>query len=551
MKHPYLLQLLSLGLLVGVAHAATPASRPNILLILADDMGYSDTGCYGGEIATPNIDALAKNGVRFTQFYNTARCWPTRAAVMTGYYAQEVRRDGFGPRGGGGGGARGTRPAWAPLLSAMLQPHGYRSYHSGKWHIDGKPLQNGFAHSYDLEDHNHNFSPKNHFEDDKPLPPVQLGTGYYTATAFANHAIKCLKEHAEKFSAQPFFEYLCFTVPHFPLQAPAEDIARYREKYLRGWDAMREERFQRMQKLGIGGNTLSAVERDVGPPYPFPEDIAKLGPNEVNRPVAWSSLTPAQREFQATKMAIHAAMVDRMDREIGRVIEQVRQMGALDNTIILFLSDNGASAEMMVRGDGHNPDAAPGSAETFLCLGPGWSTFANTPFRRHKTWVHEGGISTPLVVQWPKGIAAHGELRHTPGHLVDLVPTLMELATGKPFSASRGADAPRYPGKSLVPLFAKDGATKSESIWFLHEGNRALRVGDWKIVAAGVNAPWELYDLAKDRAESRNLAQDNPEKLRELVDRWTRETADYQKWAEKDAPPQPPVKAGKKKGGKA
>jgi arylsulfatase A-like enzyme len=532
--------------LVTVLHAATPPSRPNVLIILADDMGYSDIGCYGSEIATPNIDALAKNGLRFTQFYNTARCWPTRASIMTGYYAQQVRRDGFGPRGGGGG-ARGARPTWAPLLSSTLRPLGYRSYHSGKWHIDGQPMQNGFDHSYSLEDHNRNFTPRNHTEDDKPLPPVAAGSGYFTTTAFADHAIKCLKEHAEKYASQPFFEYLCFTVPHFPLQASPEDIARYRDKYLRGWDAMRDERWQRMQKLGIGGSGLSATERDVGPPYPFPEDIQKLGPNEVNRPVAWATLTPAQREFQATKMAIHAAMVDRMDREIGRVVEQIRKMGALDNTIILFLSDNGASAEMMVRGDGHDLTAEPGSAATFLCLGPGWSTFSNTPFRRHKTWVHEGGISTPLVVQWPKGISARGELRHTPGHLVDIVPTVMELVTGKPLAADRGADTPKYPGKSLVPTFNKDVPIARESLWFLHEGNRALRVGDWKIVAAGNDAPWELYDLSKERSETKNLAAEKPEKMRELVQQWERETADYKKWADKDAPAEQAPKAAKKK----
>ena len=530
------------ALLLGVATQA--ADRPpNILIFLADDMGYSDLGCYGSEIATPNLDALAQGGLRFTQFYNTARCWPTRAAILTGYYAQEVRRDSFGGRGGG---TRGIRPAWAPLLSSNLHPLGYRSYHSGKWHIDGRPMQNGFDHSYSLEDHDRHFAPKRHTEDDKELPPVAENSGYFTATAIADHAIKCLKEHAAKYAGQPFFGYVAFTTPHFPLHAPAADIARYRDRYTRGWDVMREERWQRMQKLGIGGSALSAIERDVGPPYAFPEAIEKLGPNEVNRPVPWSSLTPAQREFQSAKMAIHAAMVDRMDRDIGRVLDQVRAMGAFENTIIIFLSDNGASAEMMVRGDGHDPKLPPGSAGTFLSLGPGWSSLANTPFRRHKTWVHEGGVSTPLIVHWPKGISARGELRHTPGHLVDVVPTMMELASGKPFPLDRGNDAPRYPGRSLVPAFAKDTTVARDSIWFLHEGNRALRVGDWKIVAAGVDAPWELYNLAQDRSESRNLAAENPAKLKELTERWGRESAEYQKWAEKDAPPEPPVKAKKK-----
>ena len=313
----------------------------------------------------------------------------------------------------------------------MLKPLGYRSYHSGKWHVDGKPLDNGFDHSYSLNDHDRHFTPRSHTEDDKPLPAVDPKSGYYSTTAIADHAIKCLKEHAEKYPDKPFLEYLAFTAPHFPLQAPPEDIARYRKKYLAGWDAMREDRWQRLKELKIGGTSLSAIERDLGPPYAFPEAIKKLGPNEVNRPVPWKDLNAEQREFQANKMAIHAAMVDRMDREIGRVLAQLRAMGALDNTLVFFLSDNGASAEIMVRGDGHDPHAECGTGATFLSIGPGWSSLANTPFRRHKTWVHEGGISTPLIVHWPKGITARGEMRHAPGHIIDLVPTILEAAGGK------------------------------------------------------------------------------------------------------------------------
>ena len=544
MKHSLLL-LLSLCAVLNVspACAANPA-KPNILLILADDMGYSDAGCYGGDIATPNLDALAANGLRFTQFYNTARCWPSRAAILTGYYAQAVRRDAMP---GVPGGARGTRPAWAKLLPEMLKPLGYRSYLSGKWHVDGKPTENGFDHSYVLEDHNRNFAPRNHFEDDKPLPPVALGSGYYTTTAYADHAIKCLKEHAEKFSDRPFFQYLAFTVPHFPLQAPPEDIAKYKDKYLKGWEAVREERFARQKEAGVVNTTLSAIERDLGPPYAFPGELAKLGPGEVNRPLPWTELTTVQREFQAVKMAIHAAMVDRMDQEIGRVVAQVKAMGATENTLVLFLSDNGASAEIMVRGDGNAPGAVPGSAESFLCLGPGFSSAANTPFRRHKTWVHEGGISTPLIVQWPKGIAARGELRHNPGHLIDLVPTILEIAGGKPFDTLDGKPVPPAPGKSLVPVFAKDGAVTHEYLWWMHEKNRALRMGDWKIVAAGADSPWELYDLRTDRAESNNLATKQPERVKEMAAVWEKHTEEFRALAMKDLPPDAGDKPNAKK----
>ncbi len=253
-----------------------------------------------------------------------------------------------------------------------------------------------------------------HYEDDRRLPPVEPGGTYYSTTAIADHAIKYLAEHGSLNRSDPFFLYLAFIVPHFPLQAPQSDIDRYRNQYSAGWDVVRARRWRRIQELGLVTGRLSDVEREVGPPYDQPLAFKALGPAEVNRPIPWASLTVDQREFQAAKMAIHAAMVDRMDREIGRVVSQLRTMNALENTLILFLSDNGASAEIMIRDDGHDPSAEPGSAATHLCLGPGWSTVANTPFRRHKTWVHEGGIATPLIVAWPKGIADRGQLRHEP-----------------------------------------------------------------------------------------------------------------------------------------
>ena len=507
--------LLSAAVLValgGHGLAAEPATKkPNILIILADDLGFSDIGCYGSEIATPNLDSLAKNGLRFTQCYNTARCWPTRSALITGYYPQQIHMDP----------PKGKLPEWTRTLPQLLKPLGYRSYHSGKWHVNGAPLpvaDGGFDRSYCLEDHNRNFNPQNILEDDRKLPPVAKDSGYYTSTAFADHAIRCLKEHTEKYADKPFFSYLAFTVPHFPLQAPAEDIARYRERYTNGWDVIREQRYQRQLAQGLLTCDLSAVERQLGPPYSFPREVERLGTNEVNRPLEWSSLTPAQREFQATKMSIHAAMVDRMDREVGRVLDQVRAMGAWDNTVIIFASDNGASAEMMIRGDGHDPQAAPGSADTFLCLGPGWSTVSNTPFRRHKTWVHEGGISTPLIVQWPSGIPARNEYRHDICHMIDFVPTVLELAGAQP-ALPQGA--PPRPGHSLVPAFAKDGAVTRDCVFFSHENNRALRIGDFKLVSAHIDGnEWELYNLATDRSEQHNLASAQPDRVRDMSARW-------------------------------
>jgi arylsulfatase A-like enzyme len=525
--------LLLLGL-AGSALAAEVPHRPNILFILADDMGFSDAGCYGGEIETPNLDRLAAGGLRFTQFYNTARCWPSRACILTGYYAQAVRRDNLPGIASGG---QGVRPKWAQLLPVYLKPLGYRSYHSGKWHVDGKPLQDGFDHSYDLEDHDRNFYPKSHFEDDVKLPPVEPGSGYYTTTFMADHAIKCLKEHAEKYADRPFFEYLAFTVPHFPIQAPAEDVAKYLGHYRAGWDALRRQRHARMKELGIVTCDLSA--RTPGVP-------------------AWDTLSDAEKDAWDARMAVHAAMVHRMDREIGRVIDQVKAMGALENTLIIFLSDNGASAERVLRGDGHDPTAPPGSARTFLCIEPGWANLCNSPLRRSKIYVHEGGISTPLILHWPAVIKDHGQLRHNPGHLIDFVPTLLELAGGK---TGREGDSPIFverklgqspeavpplPGKSLLPVLTKDNTVPRDYLWWFHSGNRAIRMGDWKIVTDGAG-PWELYDLAKDRCEMHDLAQQLPDKARELQQAWTKHLEEFRVLATSDGKGLAPEKPAAKK----
>lgn len=518
-----------IGLLDFTVQAAE--SKPNILLILADDLGFSDLGCYGSEIATPNLNSIAENGLRYAQFYNTARCWPTRSALLTGYYPQQIRRDTVPGLPSGG---RGKRPDWAVLLPKMLSPAGYRSYHTGKWHIDGMPIANGFDRSYYLKDQGRFFNPTKHWKDDTPLPPVKKGTDFYATTALADHVIEVLSEHEKEHADSPFFQYLAFAAPHFPLHALPEDIAIYRDKYLEGWDSIRRKRWNRMQQSGLLEATmtqrLSRVERDIGPPYHFPDAFEKLGDGEVNRPLPWNSLSDKQKEFQATKMAIHAAMIHRMDIEIGRVFNQIRKMGQWDNTLVIFLSDNGASAEIMVRDDGHDQAAAPGSAATYLCLGPGWSTTCNTPFRRHKTWTHEGGISTPLLVSWPAGIKARGEFRRNPGHVIDIAPTLLELA-----GATSPADAPAAPGRSLVPTFSTDKSVDHDSFWWFHDGHKAIRKGNWKAVAP-ITEPWELYDLSTDRSESADLAIPRGEKLAELTAEWDRRMTAFTALASRDLP---------------
>ena len=535
----YRVTLLALLALSGVRLFSADTQRPNVMIILADDMGFSDAGCYGGEIATPNLDLLAANGLRFTQSYNTTRCWPTRSALLTGYYAQQIHRDALPDVPGG---AQGVRQKWAKLLPERLKSVGYRSYHSGKWHIDGDVIAGGFDRSLHTKNDGNFFTSKGNLINDVPVKPVVDETDYYVTIATADFAIDCLKDHAANHKDRPFFQYVPFVAPHFPLHALPQDIAKYRDQYISGWDEMRKARFERQKKIGITNTTLSELEREVGPPYAFPDAMEKLGPGEVNRPLPWSELTEEQRRFQATKMAIHAAMVDRMDQEIGRVLAQLRAMGAFENTLIFFASDNGASAEIMVRHGGHDSTAAPGSEKTYLCLGPGFSSACNTPFRRHKTWVHEGGNSTPLIVHWPKGIAAKNELRHTPGHVIDIVPTVLELAGAKIAREQNGEWIPTAPGKSLVPALASDVTVQRDSLWWLHEGNRAIRVCDWKLVAANGD-PWELYDLRTDRAEQNNLASKMPDKVKELEKAWQLQTDSFTELALKTVHEQPEAKA--------
>ncbi len=399
--------------------------------------------------------------------------------------------------------------------------------------MDGRPTENGFDRSYYIRNTAGFFHVLAHDRDGVSLPEVEPDSGAYLTVATADYAIECLQDHAAQFADRPFFQYLAFHAPHFPLHALPEDIGRYRGKYLRGWGRLRRERHARQQELGITQAGLSSLDTDVGPPYDFPDAIDQLGRGEISRPVAWDQLNREQRRFQAAKMAIHAAMIDRMDHEIGRVLDQLRAMNVLDNTVVFFLSDNGASAEIMVRGDGHDPDAPLGSAGTYLCLGPGFSSAANTPFRLHKTWVHEGGIATPLLVRWPTGIATKNELRSTVGHVIDIAPTVLELAGA---DVTPEAGGPPLPGRSLAGVFAADQPPLHDARWFYHQGNRALRLGDWKILhtvgtrAEGWSAvavsedarpgDWELYNLGSDRAEQHDLAFQHPDRVRAMAALW-------------------------------
>jgi arylsulfatase len=494
---------------LGSMAARAASARPNFLVILADDMGYSDARCYGGEVDTPNLDKLASGGLRFTQAYSTARCGPSRSCLLTGLYAQQTASDVMTP---------GNIPNYVRFIPDYLKPLGYRNYHTGKWHMKHVTGEGGvgFDHSYTMLDELRFFTQNRHELDGEPLP--KPGADYYSTTAIADYGVRFLQEHARERASQPFFLYSAFHSPHFPLQAPREDIEKYKDRFAEGWDAAREKKWQRMRKMKLIDCDLAPLEPNMWTNWNTPdaELMAKIGPGEVTRAVPWSTLTPEQKSFQRLKMAIHSAMITRMDTEIGKLIDQVRRMGALDNTVVLFLSDNGASSEQLIRGDGHDSTAPPGSARTHLGLGPGWSSCSNAPFRLHKSWVNEGGIASPLIVHWPGGIRDRNKLRHDPCHFVDVLPTLVDLAGGK----AEAPEGPPLAGRSIGPAFAKDGSVERDFLYFNHNHNRALRMGDWKLIATGDAGPWELYDLEGDRCEQKNLARIMEERVVNMSGKW-------------------------------
>lgn len=491
------------------ATAAEPARPPNVVLVLADDLGFADLGCYGSEIETPHLDRLAARGLRFSQFYNTARCWPSRAALMTGLYPHQA---GIAMNFGAAApfGYRGLVPKSARMIPELLAAKGYRSYHVGKWHLnrggehnDTFPLGRGFQRSLFVGDHDNYFAPKMLLEDRTRLPVPE--PGYYLTDAMGETAVRHLQVHAAQAKDAPFFLYLAFTAPHFPLHAKADDVARLIGRYREGWDATRVARHRRQKELGL-------VRCDLSPRDPEAK--------------AWDTLSDAEQTEWDARMATYAAMIVALDRAVGTVVKQVEAMRALDDTLILFLSDNGSSAEFLVRGEGHDPAAPPGSRKTFRCLEVGWSNAANTPFREHKMWVHEGGISTPLIAHWPNGIKARGDVSHQPGHLIDILPTLIDLAGVEYPKEFEGQPTTMPPGQSLASMLRGGAAVTSRTLFWEHLGNRALRQGDWKIVAEH-GKPWALYDLATDRAELRDQAAEQPERTKQMTAEWDARAKQY------------------------
>lgn len=483
-------------------------TRPNIVLIMVDDMGFSDLGCYGSEIATPNLDSLAANGLRFTQFYNAARCCPTRASLLTGLHPHQAGMGGM-VNGDGVPGSpyRGTLNSDCATLAEVLKDAGYATYMSGKWHVGEEhphwPMDRGFERHYGLISGGMNYfdirkgkrpgiERKFSNENRQELPPAK---GFYATDAFTEYAVERINEHDNE--QKPFFLYLAYTAPHWPLHALPEDIAKYRDRYKNGWQPLREERCRRLVDMGITDPAWG------------------LSPPDENA-ADWDALDEETKDRMARKMAIYAAQVDRMDQGVGKVLEALKKNNALDNTLIMFLSDNGASHEGGPLGnDRDNGRGGPlGGPDSYQTCGLSWSNACNTPFRRHKHWVHEGGIATPLIVHWP-GHAEADTMTNEAGHVIDIMPTCCEVANAAYPSEYNGNKIRPVEGKSLVPVFEGRGRTPHDILHWAHEGNHAIRTGPWKLVMEK-NRPWELYNIEEDRTELNDLAEEKPELLAEL-----------------------------------
>jgi len=490
------MKLALLGLVLIAAAPQAEPRKPNIVIMMADDMGFSDLGCYGSEIATPNIDRLASSGLRFTQFYNTARCCPTRASLLTGLYPHQA---GIGHmvENKGRPGYQGFLNDRCVTIAEALRPSGYRTMMCGKWHVGEKkphwPCDRGFDRYFGLISGGSNYfrlDPGRQMAlDHEPwTPPAQ---GFYMTDAFADHAVKFVDEAAKV--GKPWFLYLAFTSPHWPLHALPEDIAKYRGKYKGGWDALREKRHKRMIELGIVEAKWPLTARDPKAP-------------------AWESVK--DQDERDLRMAVYAAQIDRMDQNVGRLLAKLKETGAEENTLVLFLADNGGCAEEIHRG---KKDAEIGTAETFESYGLPWANASNTPFRLYKHWVHEGGISTPLIARWPAVIKTPGITRE-PGHLIDLMATCVDVG-----GAEYPKDKTPLEGKSLAPIFRTGRRDGHEAIYWEHEGNRAVRMARWKLVARHKDE-WELYDLEADRTEMNDLASKEPQRVKMMV-------AKYDAWA--------------------
>ncbi len=520
--------------------------HPHLLIILCDDMGYSDIGCFGGEIETPNLDRLAADGLRFSRFYNTPRCSPSRASLLTGLHPHQA---GIGVLTGCqfDGDYPGDLSPRCATIPEVLNPVGYQSYMSGKWHLSQSfdqpngswPVERGFHHHYGMICGGGSFyHPKFLVRDQQNVEDeAEQNPDYFFTDAVNDEAVRFLEKHFAEHPDRPFFQYVAHTAPHWPLHAHEADIANYRGRYDVGWDALREARHQRLIEMGLIDPSWKLTARDPGVP-------------------GWDSLPEHTKAWQLRRMEVYAAQIERMDRGIGRIIDFLEARGELDNTLILFLSDNGGCSEdfpptlpFMATGEepewcrlqtrkgesvhvGNDPTRMPGPETTYQSYGVGWANLSNTPFRMYKHWAHEGGIATPCVVHWPRGITARGEIRHQPAYLPDIMATFLAITGTKyPTQNATGESIPAPEGQSLLPTFTNEPLPERLMFWE-HEGNAAVRDGKWKLVKNFAACPtgkrfhqeergdWELYDTEMDGTEMRNLASHHPEITSRLAAEW-------------------------------
>ena len=517
------------------------ATRPNILLILNDDMGYSDLGCYGGEIDTPNLDRLAADGVRFTQFYNTARCCPSRASLLTGLHPHQAGVGGMVNSGGGPEGYEGTINKRCVTIAEVLKSAGYATAMSGKWHLSGDhisenpswPISRGFDRCYGIITGAANYyAPRTLTRNHENVESEALDDpDYYLTDAISDDAVDTIHSHFAGNDPSPLFQYVAYTAPHWPLHAREEDIAKFKGRFSKGWDLLRQERLERMVEMGL----LDAE-------HPLsPRDESQL---------AWAEAV--DKEWQERRMEVYAAQIHVMDQGIGRVISSLEEHGQLDNTLILFLSDNGGACEE-VRSEwidqgwmeelgiirnktkegtpvrfGNSPDIMPGGEESYASYGVPWANLSNTPFRLYKGWIHEGGIAAPLIAHWPESMKVPpGSLHHTPWQLPDVMASLVEVGEASYPSEYDGHDIVAAEGKSFASVFSDLDMTRNAPLFWEHEGNAGIRDGDLKLVrnyplnrelSMEDPAAWELYDVSRDRTELENLAEKMPDKASELLE---------------------------------
>ncbi len=511
--------------------------KPNVVLILNDDMGFSDIGCYGGEVDTPHLDRLAANGLRFSQFYNTARCSPSRASMLTGLHPHQTGV-GILTYDSGPEGYAGNLNQRCVTIAQALKTSGYRTYMSGKWHVassltkptDTWPLQRGFDEFFGtIIGAGSFYDPNTLTRGNANAEHEARAEGFFYTDAISDQAVAYIDQHASTHGDQPFFEYVAYTAPHWPLHAHEADIAKYKGRFDAGWDALREARLEKLVASGILKDAWKLTERDPSQP-------------------PWSE-AQADEQFRAWTlrcMEVYAAQIDRMDQGIGRIIAALERTGQLDNTVVIFLADNGACAEdipegvtidelvnkLMIARDttrtgepvhfGNDTGRMPGPENTYQSYGTAWANLSNTPFRLYKHWIHEGGIATPLIVHWPAGITDKGGIRHAPGYLPDIMATVLEI-TGTPYPASfEGRAIDPLEGRSLMPVFSQDGGARPPMFWE-HEGNAAVRIGQWKLVKR-YPLDWELYDLEADRTELNDLSAQHPARVADMA-------AQYDAWA--------------------